>query len=304
MLTKLKNRIRLFFGFSSSETNGLIILVPILVLILAAPNLLKNALSKQSSQSQLEDERLLKAWLEESKSKLKTEDSTTFIPTFFNPNTINEEKWVTLGFKKKTAQNIIKYRNKGGSFKKKEDLLKIYGINQKLVTAYFEYIIIPKPMPKPKSTAPALKKVIEKMVVEKEAAKFDLNLADSAQLQIVRGIGPVLSGRIIKYRELLGGYTSTTQLKEVYGLEEEVYQRMLSHFDILISSAKKININEDSINFLSKHPYLNYKTSRAIVKYRAQHGDYQSVEELKKIYTISDSLYRRIAPYLTIEKTE
>ncbi|SMD34398.1 competence protein ComEA helix-hairpin-helix repeat region [Reichenbachiella faecimaris] len=304
MLTKLKNRIRLFFGFSASETNGLIILVPILLLILYAPTLLKEALNDQSSQSQLEDELLLKAWLEESKSKLKTEDNTTFAPTFFNPNKIDEERWLALGFKKKTAQNIIKYRNAGGTFNKKEDLLKIYGINKKLVTAYYDYIIIPKSRRKPKSNAPPIKNVVEKMVIEKEAAKFDINLADSSQLQIVRGIGPVLSDRIIKYRELLGGFTNTDQLKEVYGIKEDVYLRMLSHFGVIISSVEKISINQDSINLLSKHPYLNYKTSRAIVKYRKQHGDYQSVEDLKKIHAISDSLFQRIAPYLKVERTE
>lgn len=294
----------MFFGFSAAETNGLIILVPLLLLILIAPDLLKKALSQNNPNSTLEDERLLQAWLEESKSKLKTEEGSSFIPAFFDPNKINKEKWVTLGFKEKIAARIINYRKKGGSFKKKEDLLKIYGINQKLVAAYFDYIVILQPAPKPKKTTPSLKEVVEKMVVEKETVKFDLNLADSAQLQIVKGIGPVLSGRIIKYREMLGGFTSTDQLKEVYGIEEEVYQRSLSHFGILIPSARKININQDSITHLSRHPYLSYKTSRAIVKYRAQHGDYQSLEDLKKIHTISDSLFQRIAPYLRLDTTE
>lgn len=266
--------------------------------------MLKRALSEDNSQSLLEDERLLKAWLEESKSKLKTEEGTTFTPTFFNPNTADKKKWVALGFKEKIADNILKYRAKGGSFKKKEDLLKIYGINQKLVVAYYDYMIIPEPDPKPKSTTPSIKDVVEKIVAEKESAKFDLNLADSSQLQLVRGIGPVLSGRIIKYRDLLGGFTTTDQLKEVYGLSDEVYQRMLSHFGVIIIKVEKININQDSISLLSKHPYLNYKISRAIVKYRAQHGDFQSVEDLKKIHTMSDSLFQRIAPYLKAEPME
>ena len=183
-------------------------------------------------------------------------------------------------------------------------MLKIYGINEKLVTAYYDYIIIPKVEAKPKSTSPKLKQVIEQLVIEKENVKFDLNLADTAQFQIVKGIGPVLSARIVRYREMLGGFTHAQQLREVYGIEEEVYQRMLGHFDVLIPSIKKININQDSISFLAKHPYLSYKTSRAIIKYRAQHGDYQSVNDLKKIYSISDSLFQRIVPYLKIESTE
>lgn len=261
-------------------------------------------LSSNSTKNDLKDERILQAWLEESKSKLKANEGDTFIPTFFDPNKISGDKLVELGFKKKIADRIINYRRKGGSFKKKEDLQKIYGINKKLVTAYYDYIIIPRPTAKPKTTSPKLKQAIEKLVIEKENVKFDLNLADTTQFQIVRGIGPVLSVRIVKYREMLGGFASTEQLREVYGIEEDVYQRMLSHFDVLIPSAKKININQDSISFLAKHPYLNYKTSRAIIKYRAQHGDYQSVDDLKKIHTISDSLFQRIAPYLKVEATE
>ncbi|MDW3208258.1 MAG: helix-hairpin-helix domain-containing protein [Reichenbachiella sp.] len=304
MLTKLKNRIRLFFGFSASETNGLLLLVPILLLILAAPSILKSVLASNSTQSDLEDQRILRAWLEESKSKLKSDDGVTFIPTFFDPNQINSDKWVQLGFKKNIAKRIVNYRAKGGVFRKKEDLLKIYGINQKLVTAYYDYIVLPKPETQPKAALPKFKQAIEKMVVEKNNVKFDLNLADTAQFQLVKGIGPVLSERIVKYREMLGGFTSTEQLQEVYGIKPEVYQRMLNDFDVLVASNKKININEDSISFLAKHPYLSYKTSRAIIKYRAQHGDYQSVDDLKKIHTISDSLFQRIKPYLKVETTE
>lgn len=261
--------------------------------------MLKNVLDQGTNERDLEDERILRAWLDESKGKLKDDTGSTFNPSFFNPNLIDQDKWVALGFKKNIAKRIIKYRASGGSFNKREDLLKIYGINKKLATAYFDYMIIPQPAPKPKTST--LKETVEKMVIEKETAKFDLNLADSSQLQIVRGIGPILSSRIIKYREMLGGFTSAEQLREVYGIKEEVYQRALSHFGVLVSSARKININEDSINVLAKHPYLSFKVSRAIVKYRAQHGDYSSVEELKKIHIISDSVYHKIIPYLKAE---
>lgn len=265
--------------------------------------MLKKVLEEDNSQSRLEDELMLKAWLKESKTKLKIDDEAVIVPTFFNPNRINEDKWIQLGFKKKIAERIINYRNKGGSFKKKEDLLKIYGINQKLVNSYFDYIILPAPKTKPKS--PTLKKVMEKMVIEKESVKFDLNLADSTQLQIVKGIGPVLSGRIIKYREMLGGFISADQIREVYGIKEDVYQRMLSHFGILLkTTTKKISINQDSISLLAKHPYLDFNTSRSIVKYRIQHGDYHSLEELKNIHTLSDSLFQKIAPYLDTESSE
>ena len=54
---------------------------------------------------------------------------------------------------------------------------------------------------------------------EKEPSllNMDLNTADSTTLMALKGIGPVFSVRIVKYRELLGGYYETAQLQEVYG---------------------------------------------------------------------------------------
>lgn len=213
------------------------------------------------------------------------------------------KKWTALGFEEKIAKRIIAYRYKGGKFKKKEDLLKIYGINQKLVKAYFDYIIIP-PESKKESRHVSVKEAIEKVVAKSTVVKQNLNLSDTSQLKTVRGIGPVLSSRIVKYREALGGFVRSDQLKEVYGLNHKTYQEVLLHFEVVPDVVEKININQDSVQILARHPYISYKISRAILKYRAQHGDYHSVEQLKKIHTISDSLYQKIVPYLTISSAE
>ena len=50
----------------------------------------------------------------------------------------------------------------------------------------------------------------------------DLNTASAEDLQRVRGIGPTLSERIVKFRTRLGGFSENDQLKEVYGLTEEI----------------------------------------------------------------------------------
>lgn len=213
------------------------------------------------------------------------------------------KKWIELGFEKKIADRIANYRYKGGKFRKKEDLLKIYGINQKLVKAYFDYIII-SPEPKKERSNISVKEAVEKVVAKDRIVKEDLNLSHANQLKNVRGIGPVLSSRIIKYREALGGFVHHEQLKEVYGIDHKTYLEILRHFDIVSKTVEKININQDTIKVIARHPYISYKTSRAIIKYRVQHGDYQSIDQIKKIHTISDSLYYKIAPYLTINPTE
>ncbi len=57
-------------------------------------------------------------------------------------------------------------------------------------------------------------------------SSVDLNSCDTSDLAALPGIGPVLSVRIIRYRKLLGGFASVEQLKEVYGLSEETYDRI------------------------------------------------------------------------------
>ncbi|MEZ4904304.1 MAG: helix-hairpin-helix domain-containing protein [Spirosomataceae bacterium] len=48
---------------------------------------------------------------------------------------------------------------------------------------------------------------------------FDINSADTTQLIRLKGIGSKLAARIIKFRDGLGGFASSAQYTEVYGLD-------------------------------------------------------------------------------------
>ena len=74
--------------------------------------------------------------------------------------------------------------------------------------------------------------------------KLDVNKCDSALLESLPGIGPVLASRIIKYRNLLGGFAYVTQLREVYGLPEETYGMISGKLFADSSAVRKINVNK------------------------------------------------------------
>ena len=304
MLTRLKQSIRTYFGCTESETNGLLVLIPLILIFLAAPSVLKHLLKSDQELADLEDEKILQAWLLESKPKLKAQESDVVLPIFFNPNTADYDQWVELGFKEKIATRILKYRSNGGVFKKKEDLLNIYGINKKLVKEYYDYIIIPKLEQKEEEFKKPTKTKSPSRINNPLIAKYDLNQADTTQLKSIKGIGTVLSSRIIKYRDLLGGFIHLNQLKEVYGIKEEVFQRASEQLELSSNSIRKININSASFEELVKHPYLNYKDSKAIINYRNQHGNYGQLADLKKIYSLTDSVFQKITPYLEIDSSE
>ncbi|GAB4240667.1 MAG: hypothetical protein Tsb0034_17230 [Ekhidna sp.] len=125
----------------------------------------------------------------------------------------------------------------------------------------------------------------------------DLNTATMDELQEVRGIGPAFSERIVKYRELLGGFYSMLQLSEVYGLTPETIQNIQKGFEIQ-SSPRPFQINNDSAKVLARHPYIDYDLAWVIINYRKQNGDLLSADDLKKIKAIDDSTFARLKPYL------
>ncbi len=129
--------------------------------------------------------------------------------------------------------------------------------------------------------------------------KFDLNLADTIQLKRIKGIGTVLSSRIIKYRKLLGGYSSKEQLKEVYGLEDSVLVSLDSLTFISDNfRPTSIFINQWDEKNLKKHPYISYTEARAISSYRYQHGNFSTIKDLLQIHLLDTTKINRLRPYL------
>ncbi|WP_370090209.1 ComEA family DNA-binding protein [Ekhidna sp.] len=138
---------------------------------------------------------------------------------------------------------------------------------------------------------PKLEPLLEKIEV------LDLNLATAEELQKVRGIGPAYSERIVKYRDILGGFSDTTQLREVYGLKEETIAELLTHFEIK-APVSKIDINSDSLKVLANHPYISYDLAKIIINYRREHGDIETADDLKKIKALDERTFLRLKPYL------
>lgn len=94
----------------------------------------------------------------------------------------------------------------------------------------------------------------------------ELNSADTTALKMVPGIGSVFAKRIIKYRDLLGGFYSVEQLGEVYGIDEERYEAMKSWFSVDPSVISHLFVNQLSAKELASHPYVSYKQARIIEK--------------------------------------
>lgn len=218
----------------------------------------------------------------------------------FDPNGVSLQSLLDMGLPPRSAHIWVKYLSKGGHFKKPEDVLKIYGLPQKWYQTALPYMHIAA------SPNEQVEKGVENHFPKKEwtkpAAKtctpIDINMADTASWQNLRGIGKVLASRIVKFRDKLGGFYAIEQVKETYGLADSVYQKILPCLQLSSSPLKPLLINQASFNELASHPYLGYKAARAILNWKDQHGSFGKMEDLEAIVALDRQQLTKLRPYL------
>lgn len=130
---------------------------------------------------------------------------------------------------------------------------------------------------------------------------LELNSADTITLKKVPGIGSYFAKKIIRFRDLLHGYASVNQLREIYGMDEERFLSLVPWFRADTNLIKKWPVNSLPADSLRKHPYLNYNQVRILLNLRRRKQKIEGWNSLKLLeeFTEADSL--RLAPYLSFE---
>ncbi|WP_340111077.1 ComEA family DNA-binding protein [Maribellus mangrovi] len=204
----------------------------------------------------------------------------------FDPNLIGYDSLLLYGFSEYQAGNLVKYRDNGGEFKIPEDVIKIYGIDSSFYQQVLRYINI-----EPREEVTVYK--------PKEITKVELNSADTSDLMALPGIGPVYAARIIKYRDLLGGYYSSRQLLEVYNFPEETYNGITDYVFTDTVKLQKLRLNFLDYPELIRHPYFNKKQVNELLEYRDKHGAFKSPNDIKDLKSFDYEMFSRIRPYVT-----
>ncbi len=139
----------------------------------------------------------------------------------------------------------------------------------------------------------------------------NLNTVDFGTLSHIRGVGISLAHNIIDYREAVGGFASVSELMNVTGIDKEVYDSIKEYFYIgdyvlpsddapTLPAYAKININTATVREFMRLDGIGEKLARAIVEYRAENGEFVSINELKEISGISDKLFESISGFITV----
>lgn len=206
----------------------------------------------------------------------------------FDPNRAGYDELIDVGFSAFQALNLTKYRDNGGVFIHSEDLLKIYGID----SAFFESI----------KNSIVIHKIAKEEKENHEIHRpflVELNSADSLELLSIRGIGPVYASRILKYRELLGGFYTTRQLVEVYGFSQESFNAIRENVTSDSLKLQKIRLNFADYGDLIRHPYFEKKHVDAILNFRRENGPFSSTIQILNAGLVDSATYVSLRPYLT-----
>jgi len=62
--------------------------------------------------------------------------------------------------------------------------------------------------------------------------KVDLNSSPADSLELIPGIGPVLAGRIVAYRDSVGRFNSPIDITKVYGIGPKLYERIKPYLEV------------------------------------------------------------------------
>ena len=205
----------------------------------------------------------------------------------FDPNTLNDSGWSELGFSEKQILSIRKYINAGGKFFQNEDLKKLYVINDKKFADLEPYINIPRNE--------------ESSILKNNHKKVDVNNLSTEEMKQYGKFWQYNATRIVKYRNLLGGFYSKEQLLEVYGMKREYYLKIADDIIIDKSKPEKINVNFAEVSELGRHPYISWQNAEKIIEFRNKNGAYRSIEEIKIKNSIPDEVFKKIAPYIKVK---
>lgn len=211
---------------------------------------------------------------------------------YFDPNTVSAEQAMQLGFNKGCATMLMNYRNKGGKFYKPADLQKLYCMDKELYARLEPYIVIAGTKEVKKEPFTTTKEGTANFTIE-------INSADSLTWLRLKGIGPGYTKRILKYKSLLGGYTSIEQLREVYYFSDSLYDSIKEQLTVDPTLIQKIKVNEVDFKTMVHHPYIKYEGTKCIFALKRN-------KKIKEADLVGSSCFSRehlqkLLPYLDFE---
>jgi competence protein ComEA len=294
-----KDNFRDLFTFSSGERKGIIALAFVLILICSLnmilmlhhpspvqgkyPEWMKDTGAFEETDNISAPRPEYGAYAQAIRTDANSDEPKSII----DPNTASLEDLILTGFSLRIARTVIKYREKGGKFRTPDDLKKIYGLTPEIFQTVEPFIKIINQAPGP-------------LHMTESSRTININTADSVLFEKLPGIGPVMARRIIRYRTVLGGFYSTEQMREIYGISDSLFSGIRERLEADTAHIKKISLNTSSEKDLAHHPYIGKYDAAGIIQYRLHAGKILNINELIINGLIPKDRYDKLKYYVSL----
>lgn len=288
-------KIMTYFRFTSQQRTGIFLLLLIILGLQITFYFLEVKIKDDNS---LEKQQWLSLQAEIDTLKIEKENyKPTIYP--FNPNFITDFKGYKLGMSTEEIDRLLEFRKTNQYVNSAKEFQALTKVSDSLLAVISPYFKFPDRV-KNKKNYKSFEKFESKPFGKKEKITIiDINIASQEELIKVYGIGPGLSERILKQKEILGGFVSMEQMNDVWGLSPEVVEKLKERFKVgVIPNVKKIKVNDASAKELQQFPYFRYPLNKEIVTYRSMNNGIKNSEDLIKIKGFPIEKLKIIEKYL------
>lgn len=291
-----------YFQFTRKERNGIIFLIAVIALIWGA-YVSADYFFKKDVKDYLSFEQKVDDFYKSIDSAKPVKADIQHIS--FNKDTclvdVNMPDFQHLqciGLNEHLSKTWMNYIQKGGKFKQIDEVKKLWGMNDSIFNIIMPYltITVEEKTYQQKTFSNELKRNYSKP--EKKIEMVELNTADTSQLDALPGIGSSFASRIVKYRNRLGGFYSKEQLREIYGLNQELFDKISPYVYVDVFEVKKLNVNTGDYSTLIQNPYFTKEAVKAILQYRKKSGKLNNANDLLIHQIISQDEWAKLKWYV------
>ena len=288
------------FWYTKNQRNGILLLL-IIIIFLQLILHFKNFDSQQMVDLSLPKITSYNKQLDSLKKKSSKKKKFKIYP--FNPNYISDYKGYQLGMNVDEIDRLLAHRKQRLYVNSAKEFQTITKISDSLLQKISPFFKFPEWVQKKNNNKNNQQRYIPNSRINvSEITTVDINKATLKDFTAIEGVDEYISERIIKYRSKLQGFSFKEQLFEVWGLDEQMANKILSTFSIKNKPIiKKVNINTASFKEVLSNPYIDYELCIQIFDYKDEVAELQSISEIKNIEGFPIKKYNRIVLYLLAE---
>lgn len=303
----MKEFLREYFTFSRTERTGALVLLFVVIALLGMNATMRHWVKPNIDIAK--EKELNAVWEKHKAGHGRPDRSGGWAKTdegpappielfYFDPNTLDSVGFRRLGLSAKATKGLMNWRRHNKVFYKPEDLKPLYNLPPETYASIKPYIRISATRGDYQSRYGS---GFGGWKREPVPASIDLNTTDAPMLVRLNGIGQTLADKIIAKRTALGGFLKHEQLLEVYKFPDTTYAMLKEKLRINPSVIRRLNINAATEAQFAAHPYIGEKTAKNILMLRDGFGSFSSVEQLKQVPLMTAEMFRKIAPYCTVQ---